>query len=393
MTDSSLRAFYTWFGEERKRRLRMTLLLSSFCQKLVSLGVPLDRVTLHVPQLDPQLRARSMTWDREAGGAMEIGRAHGIENASIFIVSPIRPILEGETDHIWRRLGDDQGPSEFPLLDELAGRGYTEYHSFALDFSTGQHNAMTMATRHPAGFSDAERGTIRQGLPLFGALLELRHTLRTAGHLLDTYIGHVTGERVLDGDVKRGEGEIIHAVIWTCDLRGFTELSENEPLEEVITLLDDYFEAAGRPVENRGGEILKFIGDAVLAIFPLKAGADPGPTCAAALEAAEEAVAALRTVSAKREAVGKSPIACGFALHLGDVMFGNIGTADRLDFTVIGPAVNLVSRMEGLTRELVPPIAFSPAFGARLERATRSLGRFNLKGIARAQEVLTLTEE
>ncbi len=387
MTVNPQASFFNWFNMMRKRRGRMTILLDLFCRKLVDLGVDIDRASLHVPQLDPQWQARSLIWDREAGGAMEIGRAHGIDDSADYIQSPIRPILLGEEDFIKRTVGAPGTNQEFPILDELAAKGFTAYYAFAVDFSFGQHNAMTLATKIPGGLREEDRNIIRQGVPYLGALLELRHLHRTAAQLLDTYIGHFTGEKVLEGAIKRGAGEILHAVLWTCDLRAFTEISEREPLEDVIVLLDDYFEAVGRPVEDRGGEILKFIGDALLAIFPLAPGSDERAVCAKALAAAEEAVVRLAAISEKRIADGKSGLACGIALHLGDVMYGNIGTVDRLDFTVIGPAVNLVSRIEGVTRGLEPPIAFSAAFSERLDRPVRLLGRFPLKGIAGEQEV------
>ena len=200
-----------------------------------------------------------------------------------------------------------------------------------------------------------------------------------------------TSERIFSGAIKRGDGERIYAVLWYSDLRGFTALSETAPLDEVIVLLDDYFDAIAQPVVERGGEILKFIGDAMLAIFlcETKEGA-VCDACDAALDAAEAAIAGLDALNAARAAQGKAPVHCGIAVHVGEVMYGNIGAADRLDFTVIGPAVNLVNRLEHLCAELGHPIVVSAAISRVAQREFRSLGRHALKGIAETQEAFTL---
>jgi adenylate cyclase len=224
--------------------------------------------------------------------------------------------------------------------------------------------------------------------------MEMAHLRRTARTLLETYLGPTSGERVLSGAVKRGDGEVINAVLWYCDLRNFTQLSETLPLEEVIALLNDYFEAMARPVKAVGGEILKFMGDAMLVIFPL-AGLNADGACSACctgLAVAERALDGIAALNAERTAAGKVPLRCGVALARGDVMYGNIGDVERLDFTVIGPAVNLAIRLEDLTRDLAldPPVVFSAALAANCNRRSRPLGRFKLKGIAEEQEAFTL---
>lgn len=382
---------FDWVLEERLHRSRLTLLFDRFCRKLRDIGLPVVRASLHMPQLHPQLRARSLTWDAEAGGAIEVGRSHGIELSESFVQSPIRVIYEGGAP-IRRRLEDSDCPMDYPILRDLKAKALTDYWMGGLDFSTELINAVSFASDRPGGFGDRDIACIEAALPAFGMVLELRHAHRTARQLLDTYLGRRTGMRVLSGAIKRGDGERIDAVLWCCDLRGFTEISETRPLDAVIELLDRYFELTGSPVERHGGEILKFIGDAVLAIFPIEA-AGEADACVAALAAADEA---LSGVAATRhpEADGAGPaIRCGVALHLGEAMYGNIGTAGRLDFTVIGPAVNLVTRLEALNRELDPPLVFSADFARHCGRGVRSLGVHALKGIAEPREVFTLEEE
>ena len=214
---------------------------------------------------------------------------------------------------------------------------------------------------------------------------------RTAVALLETYLGRESGERVLTGGIKRGQGQVIHAVLWYCDMRNFTELTEQEPLEDVIALLNRYFEIVGASIEKFGGEILKFIGDGVLAIFPLRGSANGACfACAAALDAALEALDAVKACSEERLAEGKRNLRCGIALDRGEVMYGNVGTPSRLDFTVIGPAVNLAARLEDLTHDLDPPLVVSSAVASSTLLPMRSLGHHKFKGIEAPQEAFTL---
>lgn len=374
----------------RTRQLRSTILFGEFCRGLIGLGLPLSRSMLSIGQLHPQIRARTMVWQAEAGGAMEIDRAHGIEATDTYLASPLRLIHEGE-ETIRRRIADDDCPIDFPILAELKAEGISDYFACCLNFSVGR-NVITFSTKRPDGFTDRELALVQATLPAFAAVMEMNHLRRTARTLLDTYLGPRTGDRVLAGAVKRGDGEMINAVLWYCDLRNFTELSETLPIDEVIGLLNDYFETMAAPVKAAGGEILKFIGDAMLAIFPL-AGLTADGRCGACIDAlnvASEALAGMTALNARRREAGKPPLRCGIALARGDVMYGNIGALERLDFTVIGPAVNLATRLEDLTRECDPPIIFDRQVAANAARPVRELGRFKLKGIAEEQPAFTL---
>ena len=223
---------------------------------------------------------------------------------------------------------------------------------------------------------------------LLGRVLETKALRRTALNLLDTYLGHDAGKRILGGQIKRGDMETIHAVLWYCDLRGFTALSETLPGNEVIELLNDYFQAMASAVHEAEGEVLKFVGDAMLAIFRPRFTETPRcATCGRALAAAEQAVENLAAVNAERREQGKPELTAGLALHVGEVLYGNVGAEDRLDFTVIGPAVNLVSRIEHLCADQGIPLVVSADFAALLERPVASLGRHELRGIAEAQEI------
>ncbi|MGF1594948.1 MAG: adenylate/guanylate cyclase domain-containing protein [Kiloniellaceae bacterium] len=382
-----------WLLAVRLKQQRVTLLFDGFLRQLRATGVPVERSSLHLPQLHPQLRARTLLWEAEAGGAMEIPRVHGIEQSEYFLKSPVRQIFEGEPP-IRRRLALPGCPLDFPITEEIAAQGFTDYTARPLPFSTRQINTLTLASRQAQGFSDLDIATVESAMPLFGLLMELRNAYRTSRTLMETYVGTRSGQRVLAGTIRRGDVERINAVLWTCDLRDFTELSTKLPMAEVIDLLNAYFEAMSRSIDANGGEILKFIGDAILAVFPIaeKRGGETCGACAASMAAAREALAAAQRLSAERQSAGKAAFRCGIALHVGDVMYGNIGAAGRLDFTVIGPAVNLVSRIEGLSRGLELPLVFSADFAARWGGPARSLGRHPLKGFAEPQEVFTPAE-
>ncbi len=390
LTGAESEALLSWLIQRQVSPMRITLLFDSFCRKLRSLGVPLDRANLAIPQLNPRLRSRTFHWSREAGGAVEVGRQHGVDRDPNFIQSPIKAILEGG-EVIRRHIAGPGARFDYPILEDLRAQGFTDYLACPVVFSDKQINVLTLATKADGGFQETQVRLLKAALPVLAAVTEIRNRRTTAEELLDTYIGRQSGQQVLAGTIKRGDGEVIHAVLWSCDLANFTALSEQEDLSEVITLLNDYFEAVGRPIADRGGEILKFIGDALLAIFPVSEDATSYRTvCAAALAAAEQAVENMAVLNEKLSEAGRPSLEFGIALHLGDVMFGNIGTADRLDFTVIGPAVNLVSRIEALSRDYEPPIVASPAFAEQSDAALVSIGKHPLKGIAAAQEVFRL---
>ncbi|MGD1876194.1 MAG: adenylate/guanylate cyclase domain-containing protein [Kiloniellaceae bacterium] len=383
-----------WLATMRLRQTRITLLFDGFLRQLSAVGVPLHRSTLHLRQLHPQLRARTVLWEGEAGGAMEIPRAHGIEVSDLFLKSPVKLLFDGGAP-VRRRLALPGCPIDFPITEDLKGQGYTDYTARPLPFSTRQINTLTLATRHAGGFSDLDIATVEAAAPLFGVLLELRNAYRTSQTLMETYLGTRSAHKVLAGTIRRGEVERINAVLWTSDMRDFTGLSMKLPMEEVVQLLDDYFQAMAEAINANGGEILKFIGDAVLAIFPIeeKHAGDPCRACMASMLAARAALDNIERVRDERRAAGKPDARCGIALHVGDVMYGNIGAADRLDFTVIGPAVNLVSRIETLNHDLSVPLVYSGAFAGHWLGASRSLGFHALKGFAEPEEVFTLAEE
>lgn len=351
--------------------------LAELCDRLAAYGLPLHRVAVFVRTLHPDIMGRRFLW--RPGQTVEVSaRSHDLLGTDTYRRSPM-PVVFETGEPIRRRIEDPACPRDYVVLDELHAEGVTDYLIQPLPFTNGEVHAISWTTTQPGGFTTDHLATLEAvRLPL-ARLAEIYALRRVAATLLSTYVGRGSGERILSGQIRRGDIERIHAVILLSDLRGFTSLSDTRPGAEVIEVLNRYFDCLVPPIEAHGGEILKFIGDGVLAIFPVQRGADAA--CQAALEAVAEARAAL--------AVADAMLRYGIALHLGDVLYGNIGSAARLDFTAIGPAVNLTARLETLARDLGRDLVVSAEFAARCPDAVSSLGSFALRGFREPQEVFT----
>jgi adenylate cyclase len=372
-----------WLMTEARKRSDPNEFIEAFAHELRAAGVDVSRITTGVPILHPQIFSFSGLWLLDGGTTERLFRATPIDAASM-ASSPIRIAYEGGGP-VRCDLSTPPQEGEFAILADLRRDGYTDYIVYSVPFADGSHKALSFATRRHGGFNCDELALFEATIPAVGFNLEVQALRRTARTLLDTYVGRQSGGRVLDGQIRRGAGETIRAVIWLCDLRGFTGLSEMLPRDALIDFLNSYFGPMCDAVAAHGGEILKFIGDAMLAIFPI--GADAAQTCAAALRAAELAQSVLRKENERRKESGLPQINYGLALHLGDVMYGNIGSDTRLDFTVIGPAVNLTARIETLCRQLGRPLLLSSDFVRAGAVVAQSLGRFPLKGIAEDHEI------
>ncbi|MGH6898681.1 MAG: adenylate/guanylate cyclase domain-containing protein [Geminicoccaceae bacterium] len=377
-----------WLIGEARRLPNGRSLLRALCERLVAAGLPLARASFHIRILHPQLFGMGYYWQRGSEEIRVFRAEHGIQQTQLYRRSPMRVLFEG-AGAVRQRLDLPDVAFRFPLFYELRDEGLTDYVALPITFSDGKIHGTTWASDRPGGFATSDLAQIYDLLPLFSLLLEIHLNRRIAINLLDTYVGHAAGERILRGQITRGSGETVGAAIWFCDLRGFTALSERMDRDRLLACLNQYFDGMAKPVEEHGGEILKFMGDAMLAIFPF----DSEQACRRALQAALDARAAMAQLNRERAARGEEALGFGIALHAGDVMYGNIGAADRLDFTVIGPAVNLAARLEGLCRELGLDLVLSDAF-ARLCAAFEfhPLGAYQLAGIGRPVEVFTVFE-
>ncbi|MCP4328071.1 MAG: adenylate/guanylate cyclase domain-containing protein [Alphaproteobacteria bacterium] len=379
-----------WLLAERVRVSRITHFTHSYCTKLREIGLPVERATFHIRQLHPQLMAKTVLWNHEAGGAVELGREHGVEDTPFFRRSPVNAVYETAKRRRYR-LDDPDAVREFSILDDLIAQGFVDYVINPMRFSGDRPAAHSIATRDPGGFPDLDIATMDAIMPTLGAVVELSEIRRTARTLLETYLGRQAGSRVLRGRIKRGDGDIIEAVIWLCDLRGFTAISEAMDLKDVIAHLNRYFDCLGEPIQRNGGEILKFIGDAILAIFISRPDeSDLAPACMRAATAARQALARTKEINTEHAQQGLPPIECGIGLHVGEVMYGNIGAADRLDFTVVGPAVNRAARLESLAADLGRSVLASREFAGMAQMMCNPLGAYVLKGVAEPQDVFDL---
>jgi adenylate cyclase len=372
-----------WLMTDARRRTDANDFLEAFADQLRAAGVDVSRITTGVPILHPQIFSFSGLWQLGKDTAERLYRS-GPGYATAMSNSPIRIAYEGGSP-VRCDLTAPPRDGEFAILADLRREGFTDYIVYAVPFADGSHKALSLATSRRGGFDDDELGLFEAMIPAVAFNLEVQALRRTARTLLDTYIGRQSGGRVLEGQIQRGTGETIRAVIWLCDLRGFTGLSETLPRDELIDLLNCYFGPMCDAVMAQGGEVLKFIGDAMLAIFPI--GSDPAGICRAALVAAEHAQAALAEENRRREGLSLPRIEYGLALHVGDVLYGNIGSDTRLDFTVIGPAVNLTARIESMCRQLGRRLLLSSDFVKAAGIAALSLGVFPLRGVGVEQEI------
>ncbi len=373
-------------------------LIGQLSARLAEHGMPISRLLLLIRTLHPQVMGVRYEWLRDGDVVTEQDRPHEILQKSVYRDSPMSAIYDGDGQIIRRRLDTADPLLDYPILQELLLAGATDYVAMPLTFSDGKVNVMTIASDRPGGFSDRQLDQFYGILPTLSLLLEIHSTRRTARTLLETYLGKHTGQKVLDGMVKRGDGENIHAVIWFCDLRDSSGLAETLPPDEFLGVLNDFFDGMAGAVLDHGGEVLRFIGDAALAIFPFggetglseETGMPMASACKRALEAAGDAERRINALNERRRLTGDPAIRFGLALHMGDVMYGNIGVPQRLEFTVIGKAANEAARLEGLCKELGEPILISSAFQCCHPKKTRSLGIHALRGISEPQEIFAL---
>ncbi len=322
---------------------------------------------------------------------MSARRGLYLETDPNYFNSPLAEVMRGGRT-LRVRLEALDGPRDLAFYDEMRGQGMTDYIAQPLSFVNGERHAVTWTTGRPGGFTRREISALKAVRTPLARIAEIYALRRLASTLLDTYVGPNAGQRILAGQIRRGNVETIHAGIWLADLRGFTRLADMLPGDQLVRLLNDYFDALVISVEKHGGEVLKFMGDGLLAIFPAVAEAE-GPVCGEAMAAAREARVRMAEANRLRAEAGEPTLQFGLALHVGDVLYGNIGGPGRLDFTTIGPAVNLAARLETLAGELGRTILVSSAVARHCGDGLVSLGRFELRGIRAAEEVWGLADE
>jgi adenylate cyclase len=375
-----------WYLEPASRALSIDEVLTRSAERVVAAGFPLWRVATVIPTAHPDVLGLEAIWIRGEGCRLR-PMQHQVMESAAYRESPVALVTASRS--VLRVRLDDPNRPRFPLLEELARQGVTDYVIAPLELSGGQVAAYSFGSDHPRGFTDEQV----EGLTSLMPILSMRHELRAATHALDSllglYLGKNAGQRVSAGAFRRGTGELIRAAIWYSDMRGFTSFGDRLPPQQLVELLDKYFTALGAPIEEHGGEILKFIGDGVLAIFPV-VGDDPREPCRQALAAVRDAFSAMRSLNEERALANEPPIETGVALHLGAVMYGNIGGRERLDFTVIGRSVNEVARVEALCKQLGRPLLMTEPFARVVDDPTvLSLGEHELRGVSTVHEIFT----
>jgi adenylate cyclase len=373
-----------WLSGDARRVNSMIHTFDELGWRLLAAGLPLLRVSVHSATLHPQFRSSTCTWWRDTGKSQKVMIAHEIGELIPYSDNPVRRVQEGR-ETLRRRLDGPEALLDFAVLSELKARGATDYLALPVesDFGFRAHMAAFFSDR-PGGFLDSEAADLTELSPHLAVIADMTNQRQIAENVLRAYLGPQTGPRVLAGQIRRGSGESITAIIWSSDLRGFTALSDQLPSERVIAILNDLFDLQAKTIAANGGEILKFIGDGLLAIFPVADPAGAARAAASALAAARDTLAEL----SKAQPLGEeAPPKIVIALHYGAVIYGNIGSADRLDFTVIGPAVNLVSRIESIAKSLDLPLVVSDDFAEVYGQGLPSLGRHKLRGLEQPHEL------
>jgi adenylate cyclase len=374
-----------WLSEEGRFVPDTGGLLEMLCEKLTVLGVPVGRATVHVRTLHPEFRGVTRVWRRGQSTEIRTSR-HGIEYTSDYQKSPVQYVIE--TRQWLDTVLSEATDRRFPILATLRAQGITHYVMAPLIFSNRIVNAISWGSDTPSGFREVDVELFRYLVPTFASVLEVTAGRRIYRELLATYVGRGPCAQIMAGAVQRGNVHHIKAAMLLADLRGFSRLTDELPEQRIIELLNTFFDLVVPGVVSREGDILKYIGDAVIAIFPVT-GDDPAPACESALAAAQAALAALQASPPEVQ----QHISIDIALHYGDAAYGNIGSGNRLDFTAIGRDINILSRLELLCKDVGRPLLMSGAFAAEVAAPVFEIGHFELRGFRRHQSLYGLCQD
>jgi adenylate cyclase len=391
MNASDLQKLIDWLIDGARSSSSPPKMMAETCERLVQAGLPLWRVGIFVRTLHPDIFGRSFIW-REGTEVVMATADFDVLDSDEYRSSPLS-VLYSTGKEVRRRLSDSAANDNSPFLADMRAEGVTDYIAIPLRFTDGLINSASWTTKRPGGFTDDHIEALRKLLPPLARVIEIVSLRRTAAMLLDTYVGNRAGERILGGQIRRGHTDTMHAAIWLSDLRGFTALSDRLPAETVVDILNRYFDCQVSAIRTHGGEVLKFMGDGLLAVFPIdEYVGDINQVCSHVLEAARESRA---SVEALHYPIGDTieRFRFGVALHVGRILYGNIGGGDRLDFTSIGPAVNLAARLEKIAGRLHRTIVASEGFAGICAGGWSELGEFPIAGFAKAERVYGLADE
>jgi adenylate cyclase len=391
---------HAWLIEAGLAGASVEEMFDGLCRRLVAAGVPVARGFLSIGGLHPQRRASSLTW--RDGAITDVNDfPHETMATPLWRESPFRHMIEARTRRLHRPLSGENAILDFPVLREFRDLGVTEWLALLHGFGVHEPSSaaaqmgviLSWSTTQAGGWTAAQLAAIEELSGTLALAVKGSALPGVMRDLLAAYLGGDAADRVIAGQVQRGSVSRIAAAILYADLRGFTDFAEATAPEEVTRRLNGVFDCLGEPVRAAGGEILKFLGDGALVIFLPKSGRGLAMVAAAALDAARETLARMAALNTSEAAAGHPPLMLDMALHAGDLTYGNIGTAERVDFTVIGPAVNEATRLESLCKELGEPLLISQAFvraAPSLSGQLRSTGHHRLRGVREPQEVFAL---
>jgi adenylate cyclase len=390
MNTSELQKLTDWLIDGGRSAANPASFMADTCERLLAAGLPLWRVGVFVRTLHPDIYGRNFIW--KPGAEVEVGTVDfKILESPDFHSSPLIIVFQQGLEV--RARVDDPLSKRFPIIDELRAEGVTDYVALPLPFVDGTVNASSWTTKQPGGFTDDQLAALRTIVKPLARVVEIISLTRTASLLLDTYVGNRAGEKILGGQIRRGHTETMNAAVWLSDLRGFTALSDRLPAETVVDILNHYFDCQVSAIRAHGGEILKYMGDGLLAVFPIDEYVGDAPqVCGHVLEAARESRA---SIDALRYPIGEvvERFRFGVALHVGKILYGNIGGGNRLDFTCIGPAVNLAARLEKIASRLHRTVVASEGFAGICRGGWSDLGEFPVAGFSKAARVYGLVDE
>lgn len=396
--DSASNPLVEWLLTEAWDATTSRELTQRFAGRLNQCGMAVMHMNVVIQTLHPLLAAIAYRWTRTEPEVRKLEASYDTVSSDQFKKSPLAPIFGGAGGV--RRWIDAKSADEYAILKDLKAEGATDYVAMPMRFSDGQINALTLATDREGGFSTEDLGHVHEVLPILSRLFEVHAKQRSAATLMRTFMGAHTGERVLNGQIRRGDGEDVNAVIWFSDLRNSTPLAESMSREDFLSYLNKFFDGMAGAVVDNGGEILRFIGDAVLAIFPInenrvptrEAGCGIEQACNRAIKAAQAAIDAINVTNAEQIKNGDPEIKFGVGIHMGDLTYGNIGIPERLEFTVIGSAANEAARIEAMTKDLGIPVLISDTFANACDQNLKPVGLHKMRGVEKSRELYTLAD-
>ena len=390
MNTAELQNLIDWLIDGARSAMNPSLMMAETCERMVAAGLPLWRVGVFVRTLHPDIYGRNFVW--KPGTEVEIGSVDfKILESPDFIASPLIIVFQQGLEV--RARTDDPASKRFPIVEDLRAEGVTDYIALPLPFIDGTVNASSWTTKQPGGFTEEQLAALRKIVKPLARVIEIISLSRTAASLLDTYVGNRAGEKILGGQIRRGHTETMNAAIWLSDLRGFTSLSDRVPAETVVDILNQYFDCQVDAIRAHGGEVLKYMGDGLLAVFPIdEYVGDSQQVCSRVLKAAHESRASVADMHYQIGDVVER-FRFGVALHVGRILYGNIGGGNRLDFTCIGPAVNLAARLEKIASRLHRTIVASEGFAGICSGGWSDLGEFPIAGFSKDQRVYGLIDE